>query len=75
MLFDEERPVKKPYSIWELKQVIDAIDERRKRLVRHRGEVAGGEYVWDNENARKEYAELGKKRGKALVLLTSAALK
>jgi hypothetical protein len=72
MLFDETRPVKKPYSIWELRQVLDSIDERRKKLIWHRSEVAGGEYHWNNEEAKKEYYQLGKQRGKVLCLITAS---
>jgi len=72
MLFDETRPVKKPYSIWELRQVLDCIDERRKKLIWHRSEVAGGEYRWGNEEAKKEYYQLGKQRGKVLCLITAS---
>jgi len=72
MLFDETRPVKKPYSIWELRQVLDSIDERRKKLIWHRSEVAGGEYHWNSDEAKKEYYHLGKQRGKVLCLITAS---
>ena len=57
----EEVPRKTP---WQIKTQIDAIDARRKELERHRAEAAGGEVIWDNQTARKEYYELRDKRKK-----------
>ena len=74
MLFDEERPLKKPVSVWELTQVLANVVERRQELLRHRGEVAGGNYVWDNEKARLEYNELGKTRRAIMSKLCSLKL-
>jgi len=74
MLFDEERPLKKPVSVWELTQVLANVVERRQELLRHRGEVAGGNYVWDNEKARLEYNELGKTRRAIMSKLCSPKL-
>ena len=48
--------------MWELKQKMEAIDERLKVLSHHRAEVAGGDYVWTNDDAKKEYYDLRKKR-------------
>ena len=62
MLFDEERPVKKPVSIWELTKLLANINDRRSELLCHRGEAAGGDFIWSNDEAREEYNELGKKR-------------
>ena len=67
MLFDEERPVKKPVSIWELTKLLANINDMRAELLLHRGEAAGGDYIWSNEDARKEYIELGKKRRAIMV--------
>jgi len=74
MLFDEERPLKKPVSVWELTQVLANVVERRQELLRHRGEVAGGNYVWDNEKARLEYNGLGKTRRAIMSKLCSLKL-
>jgi len=54
--------LRKPTSVWELKQVIELIDERCKELLRHRGEVATGDYLWDNKEAKAEFFRLSKKR-------------
>ena len=74
MLFDESRPVKKPYSIWDLTTILAKVTERRQELSRHRGEVAGGDYIWSNEEARLEYNELGEKRKAIMSKLVSAKL-
>jgi len=74
MLFDEERPVKKPVSIWELKQVLEVVDERLKQLSWHRSEVAGGELIWSNKEAKKEFFGLQKKRGAILSRIASVKL-
>ena len=54
--------LRKPTSVWELKQVIELIDERSKELLRHRGEVATGDYLWDNDEAKAEYFKLSRRR-------------
>ena len=54
--------LRKPTSVWELKQVIELIDERCKELLRHRGEVATGDYLWDNKEAKAEFFRRSKKR-------------
>ena len=74
MLFDEERPLKKPASVWELTQILANVVDRRKELLWHRSEVAGGDYIWSNEEARLEYNELGKKRKAIMSKLVSAKL-
>jgi len=62
MLFDINRPVRKPASIWEMQRVIEALDMKLSKCLQHRGEVAGGEYHWDDNGIKKEYFELRKKR-------------
>ena len=74
MLFDEERPVKKPVSVWELTQILANVNDRRSELLYHRGEAAGGDYIWSNEDARKEYVELGKRRRAIMSKLVTARL-
>ncbi len=54
--------LRKPASVWELKQVIEMIDERMTELRRHRGENAVGDYMWDSDTAKAEYISLNKKR-------------
>ncbi len=54
--------LRKPASVWEMKQVIEMIDERQKELLRHRGENAMGEYMWDDQDAKAEWFSLNKKR-------------
>ena len=54
--------LRKPTSVWELKQIIELIDERTKELCRHRGENACGDYIWDNDKAKAEYYKLKKQR-------------
>ncbi len=49
-------------SPWELKQQLEAIEERMNELKKRRAEVAGGDYVWDNQESRREFYELCKKR-------------
>tara|TARA_R110002020_G_scaffold34480_3_gene104841 strand:+ start:1238 stop:1462 length:225 start_codon:yes stop_codon:yes gene_type:complete len=49
---------KKPASVWELKQIIELIDERMTELRRHRGENACGDYIWDSDKAKAEYIKL-----------------
>jgi len=49
-------------SAWELKQQLEAIDERMNELKKHLSEVAGGECIWTNEEARSEYRDLAKRR-------------
>ena len=48
--------------MWELKQKLTAMDERHKELSPQRTEVAGGDIIWSNEQARQEYYSLRKKR-------------
>ena len=74
MLFDENRPVRKPASVWELKKVLEAKDERRKELAWHRSECAGGNFVWNNDEAKKEFYDLGGKRKRVLSKLATAML-
>ena len=50
--------LRKPTSVWELKQIIELIDERMTELRRHRGENATGEYMWDSDAAKAEYMKL-----------------
>ena len=54
--------LKKPTSVWELKQIIELIVERMTELRRHRGENACGDYMWDNDKAKAEYMKLNKQR-------------
>ena len=74
MLFDEDRPVKKPVSIWEFTKILANINDRRSELLCHRGEAAGGDFIWTSEDARKEYVELGKKRKAVMAKLFTARL-
>ena len=62
MSFFKLPDLRKPTSVWELKQIIELIDERCKELRRHRGEVATGDYLWDNREAKAEYFKLSKRR-------------
>ena len=54
--------LRKPASVWEMKQIIEMIDERIGELVRHRGENACGEYLWDSDEAKAEFFKLVKNR-------------
>ena len=54
--------LKKPTSVWEMKQIIEMIDERTVELLRHRGENACGDYLWDSDKAKAEYMKLNKQR-------------
>lgn len=53
---------KKPPTMWILQKKQDAMDERLKELSNHRAEVAGGDYVWTNNDAKQEYFALRKNR-------------
>ena len=46
-----------PRTIWKVKQVLDAVEDRLSELRRHRGEVSCGDYIWDSKPAEKEYYE------------------
>jgi len=52
----------KPMSVWEMKQIIEMIDERTGELLRHRGENAVGDYHWDSDKAKAEFFKLAKQR-------------
>jgi len=54
--------IRKPTSVWELKQIIELIDERMTELRRHRGENACGDYMWDSDKAKAEYYKLKERR-------------
>ena len=54
--------LRKPASVWEMKQVIEMIDERTVELLRHRGENACGDYLWDSDKAKAEFFKLAKQR-------------
>jgi len=54
--------IRKPASVWEMKQVIEMIDERTGELLRHRGENATGDYLWDSDKAKAEFFKLAKQR-------------
>jgi hypothetical protein len=54
--------IRKPASVWELKQIIELIDERIGELLRHRGENACGDYLWDSDKAKAEFFKLAKQR-------------
>ena len=54
--------LRKPASVWEMKQIIELIDERIGELVRHRGENATGDYLWDDDKAKAEFFKLAKDR-------------
>ena len=69
MLFDETRPVKKPYSIWELRQVLDCIDERRKKLIWHRSEVAGASIAGAMKKPRRNTTSSVSREGRFSVSL------
>ena len=51
-------------STWEIKQRVDAINERMKELLRSRAEVAGGDYIWTPVEHKTEYFDLLAKRKK-----------
>jgi len=57
-------PVRKELTMYEIKTSVEMLDERIKELLRHRGEVACGEYRWDSEETKKEYFHLKKVRSK-----------
>jgi len=52
----------KPRSTWDIKQQIEAIDDRLNELRKHRAEVAGGDYVWDSPTFKDQYRALFSKR-------------
>ena len=54
--------IRKPASVWEMKQIIEMIDERTRELLRHRGENATGDYLWDSDKAKAEFFKLAKQR-------------
>ena len=54
--------IRKPTSVWEMKQIIELIDERMTELRRHRGENACGDYMWDSDKAKAEYIKLNEQR-------------
>ena len=54
--------IRKPASVWEMKQIIEMIDERIGELLRHRGENACGDYLWDDDKAKAEFFKLVKTR-------------
>jgi len=54
--------IRKPASVWEMKQIIEMIDERTGELLRHRGENATGDYLWDCDKAKAEFFKLVKQR-------------
>jgi len=54
--------IRKPASVWEMKQIIEMIDERTVELLRHRGENACGDYHWDSDKAKAEFFKLAKQR-------------
>jgi len=54
--------IRKPASVWEMKQIIELIDERIGELLRHRGENATGDYLWDSDKAKAEFFKLAKQR-------------
>jgi hypothetical protein len=45
-----------------MKQIIEMIDERIGELLRHRGENATGDYLWDSDKAKAEFFKLAKQR-------------
>ena len=54
--------IRKPASVWEMKQIIEMIDEHTGELLRHRGENACGDYLWDSDKAKAEFFKLVKQR-------------
>ena len=75
MLFDmDERPVRKPVSIWELERVREAIELKIETLLLHRAEVSMGEYIWDASEKQKEYYELRRKRNKLINKVAEVSL-
>ena len=58
----KESSAQKPRSTWDIKQQIEAIDDRLNELRKHRAEVAGGDYVWDSPVFKVEYGALFSKR-------------
>jgi|TARA_B100000085_G_scaffold95190_1_gene86327 hypothetical protein len=57
-------PVRKGLNAFEIKTYIEMIDERLRELLRHRAEVASGEYHWDSDKSKQEYYHLRKVRTK-----------
>ena len=74
MLFDITRPVRKPISIWEMQRVLEAVEVKIAKCLQHRGECAGGEYIWDDDDIKKEYFALRKKRTMLINKLASVSL-
>ena len=58
----KESSAQKPRSTWDIKQQIEAIDDRLSELRKHRGECAGGDYVWDSPTFKDQYRALFSKR-------------
>ena len=74
MLFDITLPVRKPISIWEMQRVLEAIEVKITKCIQHRGECAGGEYIWDDDDIKKEYFALRKKRTMLIDKVASVSL-
>ena len=45
----------RPRTIWQIKQVLEAVEEDLKDLRHHRAEVAGGDYHWAAPRYKQEY--------------------
>ena len=74
MLFDITLPVRKPISIWEMQRVLEAVEVKITECLQHRGECAGGEYIWDDDDIKKEYFALRKKRTMLIDKVASVSL-
>ena len=74
MLFDITLPVRKPISIWEMQRVLEAVEVKIDKWLQHRGECAGGEHHWDDDDVKKEYFALRKKRTMLIDKIASVSL-
>tara|TARA_R110000751_G_scaffold30626_1_gene78173 strand:- start:276 stop:503 length:228 start_codon:yes stop_codon:yes gene_type:complete len=74
MLFDITLPVRKPISIWEMQRVLEAVEVKITECLQHRGECAGGDYHWDDDDIKKEYFALRKKRTMLIDKVASVSL-
>jgi len=74
MLFDITLPVRKPISIWEMQRVLEAVEVKIDKCLQHRGECAGGEHHWDDDDVKKEYFALRKKRTMLIDKIASVSL-
>ncbi len=57
---------------WEIKQVLDVVEDDLRELRLHRSEVAGGSYHWDAPHHRQAYIEKLKQRKQLKKEMTSS---